>query len=70
VLRLWIPSVDVTNLCNRGRSNAGVQLELSKAVRRTMFESLKPEGRIHTTARFDAFVAALRETLGAAPIRR
>jgi len=54
---------EATNLCNRGRSNAGVQLELSKAVRRTMFESLKPEGRLHTTARFDAFVAALRAAL-------
>src|SRR5262249_22126818 len=57
------------NLCNRGRSNAGVQLELSKAVRRTMFESLKPEGRILTTARFDAFVGAVRETLAPLPSR-
>jgi phage replication-related protein YjqB (UPF0714/DUF867 family) len=52
-----------TNLCNRGRSNAGVQLELSKAVRRTMFASLLPDGRKHTTARFDAFVNAVREAL-------
>jgi len=51
------------NLCNRGRSNAGVQLELSKAVRRTMFESLTREGRTQTTARFDVFVNALREAL-------
>src|SRR5262249_50754220 len=29
---------ELANLCNRGRSNAGVQLELSKAVRKTMFE--------------------------------
>ena len=54
------------NLCNRGLSKAGVQLELSKGVRRTMFESLTREGRKRPTARFDVFVAAVREALGGA----
>ena len=53
------------NLCNRGLSKAGVQLELSRAVRRTMFEALTREGSKHPTARFDVFVAAVREALGA-----
>jgi phage replication-related protein YjqB (UPF0714/DUF867 family) len=51
------------NLCNRGVSHAGVQLELSKAVRKTMFESFKRQGRKKTTARFEIFVSALREAL-------
>jgi len=55
---------EACNLCNRGLAAAGVQLELSKAVRRTMFDSLTREGRTHTTARFDVFVNALREALG------
>jgi len=55
---------EACNLCNRGLTAAGVQLELSKAVRLTMFESLTREGRTHTTDRFDVFVKALREGLG------
>jgi phage replication-related protein YjqB (UPF0714/DUF867 family) len=55
---------EACNLCNRGLTAAGVQLELSKAVRRTMFESLTREGRMHTTDRFDVFVNALREAIG------
>jgi phage replication-related protein YjqB (UPF0714/DUF867 family) len=52
------------NLCNRGTSLAGVQLELSKAVRATLFESLTRAGRQKPTARFDLFVAAVRTVLG------
>ena len=42
---------------------AGVQLELSRSVRETMFESLTREGRTKTNERFDVFVNALREAL-------
>ena len=51
------------NLCNRGTSGKGVQLELSKAVRGEMFSSLSREGRKQTTARFCDFVDALRTVL-------
>jgi phage replication-related protein YjqB (UPF0714/DUF867 family) len=54
---------DPANVCNRGLSGAGVQLELSRAVRQTMFESLTREGRTRRTARFDVFVKALQEAL-------
>jgi phage replication-related protein YjqB (UPF0714/DUF867 family) len=54
---------DLANICNRGTSGRGVQLELSRAVRETLFESLSREGRRHPTARFDDFVAALRSVL-------
>lgn len=52
-----------TNLCNRGTTGAGVQLELSRAVRRTLFESLTAEGRTHPTPRFDRFVTAVRTVI-------
>jgi phage replication-related protein YjqB (UPF0714/DUF867 family) len=55
---------DPKNLCNRGTSCAGVQLELSRAVRETLFESLTRAGREHPTSRFYVFVDAVRHVLG------
>jgi phage replication-related protein YjqB (UPF0714/DUF867 family) len=52
-----------TNVCNRGTSGAGVQLELSRSVRETLFESLSAEGRKHPTRRFTEFVTAVRTVL-------
>jgi phage replication-related protein YjqB (UPF0714/DUF867 family) len=52
------------NICNRGASGKGVQLELSRAVRKSMFQSLTRRGREHRTERFDAFVRALQRVLG------
>jgi phage replication-related protein YjqB (UPF0714/DUF867 family) len=52
------------NICNRGMSRAGVQLELSRAVRNTMFESLTRAGRKKPTARFEVFVSAVSRVLG------
>src|SRR5262245_15532247 len=51
------------NLCNRGTRGAGVQIELSKAVRKTMFASLTRAGRRKPTARFEVLVTAMRKTL-------
>ena len=51
------------NVCNRGTSGAGVQLELSRSVRETLFESLTQEGRKHPTRRFTEFVTAVRLVL-------
>jgi phage replication-related protein YjqB (UPF0714/DUF867 family) len=58
-----LQGLEPANLCNRGQSRQGVQLELSRAVRLTMFESLSRRGRTRPTARFRAFVAALRGVL-------
>ena len=44
-----LQGLEPANLCNRGTAKAGVQLELSRAVRRTMFESLTKTGRQHPT---------------------
>jgi phage replication-related protein YjqB (UPF0714/DUF867 family) len=51
------------NVCNRGTSGKGVQLELSRALRRTMFESLSREGRQCPTRKFHDFVEAVRGVL-------
>jgi len=47
------------NLCNRGRSGAGVQLELSRGLRRGCFRSLDAAGRRHPTRAFGLLVEAL-----------
>lgn len=51
------------NICNRGRSGRGCQLEISSGLRLTLFEGLKRRQREHTTAQFEAFVAAVRTVL-------
>ncbi|MCC6862810.1 MAG: poly-gamma-glutamate hydrolase family protein [Bryobacterales bacterium] len=51
------------NLCNRGTSGKGVQLELSRTIRSQMFPSLTREGRRCRTARFYGFVEAVRSVL-------
>jgi phage replication-related protein YjqB (UPF0714/DUF867 family) len=55
------------NLCNRGISGMGVQLELSRTVRAEMFWSLSREGRRCKTIRFHDFVEAVRSVLMMTP---
>ena len=56
-----LQGTDPENICNRGTMGRGVQLELSQAVRKTMFTSLTREGRrirrpgsTRSSRRFDA----------------
>ena len=58
-----LQGLDPLNLCNRGTAGAGVQLELSRAVRVTLFESLSREGRKHPKPRFKIFVDAIAAAL-------
>jgi phage replication-related protein YjqB (UPF0714/DUF867 family) len=52
------------NVCNSGRSGAGVQLEIMEGLRSTFFRALTPRSeRQHTTSAFLRFVAAVREAL-------
>jgi phage replication-related protein YjqB (UPF0714/DUF867 family) len=51
------------NLCNRGQTGKGVQLELSRTIRRAMFASLTREGRKTKTEKFHTFVGAVRGVL-------
>lgn len=54
---------DPSNICNRGTSQAGVQLEISADLRRRFFQSLTQYGRRHTTGDFDEFIDAVRAAL-------
>lgn len=51
------------NICNRGRSGRGVQLELTYGLRQAMFAGLDPLGRRRPQPLFDRLVAALRVVL-------
>ena len=55
-----------TNICNRGRHSAGVQLEISSGLRMTFFQSLTTKGRKKPTDELVRFAAAVREGLRAA----
>lgn len=52
-----------SNICNRGRQGAGVQIELSLGVRRACFQSMSSTGRTIRTPTFRRLVAAIREGL-------
>jgi phage replication-related protein YjqB (UPF0714/DUF867 family) len=54
---------NTSNICNRGQSGAGVQIEISCGARRLFFASLDAAGRKKPTQRFNEFVVALREAL-------
>ena len=50
----------ISNICNRGTTGRGVQLELTLGLRRAMFADLTWHGRARTTALFGRFVQAVR----------
>jgi phage replication-related protein YjqB (UPF0714/DUF867 family) len=52
-----------SNLCNRGATGQGVQLEIPEGLRRTMFKSLKRRGRQFKKPPFYKFVAVIRGVL-------
>ena len=55
---------DNNNLCNRGTSGAGIQLELSHGLRASMFADVgKRAGRKTSKQPFHDFVAAIRKAL-------
>lgn len=51
------------NICNRGRSGRGVQLELSDGLRRTMFKAFDRQGRKITTNVFKKFAFSVQREL-------
>jgi phage replication-related protein YjqB (UPF0714/DUF867 family) len=52
------------NICNRTQSGTGVQLEITRGLRRSFFQGLRRDGRRHKTERFREFVAAVRKSFG------
>ncbi|HOG46264.1 MAG TPA: poly-gamma-glutamate hydrolase family protein [Anaerolineae bacterium] len=55
--------LDARNICNRGATGRGLQLEVSRGLRRAMFAGLSRQGRETTTPLFARFVAAVRGVL-------
>jgi phage replication-related protein YjqB (UPF0714/DUF867 family) len=51
------------NICNRCGTGGGVQLEISKGLRKRMFANLTRQGRKHKTETFCRFVSASRKAL-------
>jgi len=54
---------DRRNLCNRGRSGKGVQLELDEALRLSLFHGLARREQRRPTPRFFIFVETIRSIL-------
>ncbi len=52
-----------SNICNRGRSGRGVQLEITEALRLAMFKGFRWHERQIMTPVFDAFVDTVRDVL-------
>lgn len=51
------------NICNRGDTGRGVQLEITEGLRRTMFQSLGRRGRRTKKSAFHRFVGVIRNVL-------
>lgn len=54
---------DIQNICNRTSSEKGLQLEITRGLRRAMFKGIRARERENTTPLFSKFVAAVREVL-------
>lgn len=55
--------VDLANICNLCGRGMGVQMELSRELRRRMFRDLTPEGRSHPTQTFYQFTRVVRDAI-------
>lgn len=51
------------NLCNRGRRGQGIQLEITRGLRRQMFAGMRYHARRETTPVFTKFTTAIRQVL-------
>jgi phage replication-related protein YjqB (UPF0714/DUF867 family) len=58
------PGKHMDNVCNLGQSGAGIQLEISLELRRSMFAGMKRSERRNTRPAFHKFVEAVRSVLG------
>lgn len=57
------PGKHARNICNQGQTRAGIQLEISLSVRRSMFAGMKRSERQVTRPPFHIFIAAVRKVL-------
>ena len=51
------------NICNKCKSNQGVQIELTHGLRKTMFKGLNRAGRKKKTCQFNKFVDTIQKVL-------
>lgn len=51
------------NLCNRGKRGQGIQLEITRGLRRQMFAGMRRHAREETTPIFASFTATVRRVL-------
>ena len=58
-----LQGLDQANICNRTANRIGIQLELSRGLRLSFFQSLSGNGRRTKTERFYEFVAGVREAI-------
>ena len=58
-----LKGIHKSNICNRGKKEQGVQLELSFGLRKKMFKGLKATDRNKKTALFEELVLALKKAL-------
>lgn len=63
--RPGLRGINPNNICNRGYSGRGVQLEISDGLRRTMFDHLRRRTGRRKTEVFQRFVATVRRALEA-----
>lgn len=56
------------NICNLGTSGEGVQLEVSRGLRRSFFAGMSTAGRAQHTERFSRFCSAVRRAIDAAAV--
>lgn len=63
-LILGLRGYNPSNICNRGRTGMGVQLEISAGLRKKMFADLTGKTERKKTMLFYTFVGALKKALG------
>jgi len=59
-----LPGRDAMNICNRSSRGRGIQLEISRGLRRLMFKGLRVEERAFRLESFERFVQSVGRALG------
>jgi phage replication-related protein YjqB (UPF0714/DUF867 family) len=59
----WLQGANPDNICNRSRTGQGVQLEISKGLRKKMFDRQCHSDTTNTTEVFHEFVSAVRDAI-------
>jgi phage replication-related protein YjqB (UPF0714/DUF867 family) len=62
--RRSLQGIGISNICNRGNAQTGIQVELSNGLRRSFFRSLSANGRNEHKPKLREFASAVREALG------